>query len=75
MEKFAAGVKINRRGHNHPGRAQLGKNFKKFFRKDLTVPKIVGQCRKYPIPYLNTLREPFLIHYTILTPCRPILIH
>ena len=25
-----------------------------FFRKNLTVSKIVAQCRKHPIPYLNT---------------------
>ena len=26
----------------------------KFFRKSLTVPKTVAQCRKHPTPYLNT---------------------
>ena len=27
----------------------------KIFRKGLTVPKTVAQCRKYSIPFLNTL--------------------
>ena len=30
---------------------------KKLFRNNLTVPKTVEQCRKYPIPYLNTLKR------------------
>ena len=30
---------------------------KKLFRNSLTVPKNVEQCRKYPIPYLNTLKR------------------
>ena len=29
----------------------------KFFRKSLTVPKTVKQCRNYPIPYLNALNQ------------------
>ena len=30
---------------------------KNFFRKNLTVPKIVAQCRKRVIQYLFTLRR------------------
>ena len=38
------------------------KNFETF-RKNLTVPKTVAQCRKNPNPYLNTLNrtEPYFI--------------
>ena len=46
--KISAGVIIIRRRNNYPrGRAGLQeKNQKIFFRKNLTVPKIVAQCRK-----------------------------
>ena len=39
------------------------KKSKKNFRKKLTVPKTVAQCRKYLMPYLNTLCQtiPYLI--------------
>ena len=47
-----------------------------FFSKNLTVLKIVAQCRKYPIPYLHTLNRtiPYLntlnqtIHYVEKNP-------
>ena len=72
-EETSVGVKINRRRHTYPGRPQVGKKFKKFSSK---ISHTAENCRTVPkIPYLNTLREPFLIHYTILTHCRPILIH
>ena len=44
------GVKFIRRRKNYPGRAQVTKNSKK-------NPKIVAQCRKYPIPNLYTLNR------------------
>ena len=34
------------------GVRRWAKNWKK---NDLTVPKIVAQCREYPIPYLNIM--------------------
>ena len=52
-----------------------------FFSKNLTVPKVVAQCRKYPIPYLNTLSRTIPYAYTLpnaiayLNTCIPILIH
>ena len=55
--------------------------WKKKFRKSLRVPKIVAQCRKYPIPYLNTLNRTIPYAYTLpkaiayLNTCIPILIH
>ena len=47
------GVKTIRRRNNYPRRSQVGQNFE----KQLTAPKTVAQCRKYPIPYLYTLRQ------------------
>ena len=44
------GVKIIRRRNNYPGRAQVSKNSQK-------NPKIVAECRKYPIPNLYTLNR------------------
>ena len=54
---------------------------KEFFRKNLTVPKTVAHCRKYPIPYLNTLNRTIPYAYTLpnaiayLNTCIPMLIH
>ena len=57
----------------------LEESSKNFSRRSLTVPKIVAQCRKYPIPYLNTLRDHSISLYntedTILIHFRPILKH
>ena len=51
--KISAGILFIRRRNNYTrGRAWVAQNF--FFRKNLTVPKIVAQCQKHPIPYLNT---------------------
>ena len=73
-----------RRRNIYPWRAQVRQKFE----KNLTVPKIVAQYRKYPIPDLNTLRDilcpkPDAIAYLntlpmlnpVLIHCRPILIH
>ena len=47
-EKLSAGVKINRRRHNYPGRAQMGKKFEK--------NHSVENCRAVPkIPYSISL--------------------
>ena len=53
-EKLSAGVKSNRRRHIYPGQAQVPKFSKK-------NPKIVAQCRKYPIPNFNTLPKQYLL--------------
>ena len=51
---ISAGVLIIR-GRNHFTRGRGSQKTLNFFRKkNLTVPKIVAQCRKYPITYLNT---------------------
>ena len=34
-------------------------------RKNLTVPKIVAQCRKYPIPYFYALSRTIPYFYTL----------
>ena len=47
--------KKNIRRLNNYTRGRASQNFLKFFRKNLTVPKIVAQCRKRVIPYLYTL--------------------
>ena len=49
--KLSVGVIIIRAG----GPARKDQFRKKSFRNSLTVPKVVAQCRKYPIPYLYTL--------------------
>ena len=68
-EKISGGGKIMRWRNFYPGRARVAKN-----QKNLTVPKIVAQCRKYPIPNLNTLRDRSISLYinknTILIHCR-----
>ena len=48
-----------------------------FFRKNLTFPKIVPQCRKYPIAYLFTLRRTIALPNAnaYLNTCTPISIH
>ena len=60
------GVKIMRRQNIYKeavGVREVGggrgwaKRSKLIFLKNFTVPKIVAKCRKYPIPYLNTLRD------------------
>ena len=50
--KISAGVLIIRRRNNYT-RGRASQKIFEFFR-NLTVPKIVAQCRKHPIPYLNT---------------------
>ena len=50
--KISAGVLIIR-GRNNYTRGRASQNFLNFFEK-ISVPKIVAQCRKHPIPYLNT---------------------
>ena len=66
-QKLSGGLKILRRRNNYPGRAQVGQKFEQ-------NPKIVAQCRKYPIPYLITLRDHSIsLHITkntILIHCR-----
>ena len=58
-EKLSGGgVKIIRRRNNYPGRARVPINSKKY-------PKIVAQCRKYPIPYLYTLSRTIPYLYTL----------
>ena len=65
-EKLSGGgVKIMRRQNIYKGAVGVrevggGRGWAKgrnYFRKNFTVLKIVAQCRKYPIPYLNTLRD------------------
>ena len=51
----AAVIFVRRR--NICTRGWASQQFLNFFRKNLTVPKIVAQCRKHPIPYLNTLNR------------------
>ena len=75
----SAGVLIIR-GRNNYTLAALPKIFE-FYRKNPTVPKTVAQCRKYPIPYLNTLNRTIPHAYTLpnaiayLNTCIPILTH
>ena len=44
--KISAGILIIRRRNNYTRRQWEPMNFKNFFRKNLTVSKIVAQCRK-----------------------------
>ena len=89
-EKLSGGgVKIMRRQNIYKGAVGVrevggGRGWAKgrnHFRKNFTVLKIVAQCRKYPIPYLNTLRDhlcskPNAIAYLNRLPkLYPILIH
>ena len=53
-----------RRRNKYPGRARVGQKFE----KNLTVPKIVTQCRKYHFPYPNTLRDHSITLYITKTP-------
>ena len=72
-QRTVGGVKVIWRRSKLSGRERVGQKFE----KSPIVPEIVAQCQNYPIPYLNTLREPFhiLLHYTISKHCRPISIH
>ena len=54
---LSAGVIIIRRRINYPRGRTQPRIFDFFSGKNLTVPKIVPQCRKYPIAYLYTLRR------------------
>ena len=51
----ASVITIRRRNKNTRG--QGCRKLSNLFRKALTVPKIVAQCRKRTIPYLYTLRR------------------
>ena len=66
-EKLSGGLKMIGRRNIYPGRAQVGQNLEK-------NSKIVAQCRKQPIPYLNTLRDHSISLYitknNILIHCR-----
>ena len=68
------GVKNMQRRNIYPGRARVDQKLEFFFRKNLKVPKIVAQCRKHSIPYLNTLRGHSIFLYitknNILFHCR-----
>ena len=64
------GGKIIRRLKKYPAAEYLSrpgaggqKKRKNFSRKNLTLPKTVAECRKYPIPYLNTLRDHSITSY------------
>ena len=67
-EGSRGGRERERTAEKQHGRAQVGHKFDLFFKKNLTVPKSVTQCRKYPMslryhPYTSTK----YLH------CRPIL--
>ena len=76
-QRTVGGAKVIRRLKKYPAAkklsAQVGQKFD-FFRKNFTVCKKVAQCQKYPIPYLNTLRDHsislFVTKNTILLHCR-----
>ena len=53
VEKLGGFRKIIRRRNNYLDRARVDQKFEKKNRKDLKLPKIVAQCRKYPIPLLD----------------------
>ena len=71
-----SGVKNIRRWKNYPAAeySSGGRGWAKNKQKYLAVPKLVAQCQKNPIPYLNTLRDHSLSLYitknTTLTHCR-----
>ena len=56
-ENLSGGVKIMRRQNNYPAAEKFSGAGGPKIRKNLTVPKIVAQCRKYLIPYLIFLQD------------------
>ena len=65
--KISAGVVIIRSRNNYT-RGGPGKNSKVFFRKNLTVPKIVAHCRKLSHTAENE-SFPIFIHCRTHSPC------
>ena len=55
------GVKTIRRRNNYPRRAQVGQNFK----KKLTVPKTVAQCRKVPFSLFVYIEPNYTLSFNV----------
>ena len=73
--RYTTNGKIIRRRKNYPAAAWKlsgggiiipgGRGWTKIRKKNLKLPKTVVQCRKYPIPYLYTLRRTIPYLYTL----------